>query len=220
MTNKIIDWKQPHTVYSKCCGHPEQSHSDMQGEDEVSICNDCANKGDGWNFAALHEFEPIKLASGGVAGPDGYLDCLAAWLCYDHDECSLWAGSVKRAVWSAGELGDSVTTVATGAFGALFLEALNTSRNGLLWTPEDHGLPCSPFPPPPSGTKVVLIEDVVTTVCCEHEVRKHRNSRCVDCAWSNRTDYRHEPGGTIRRMRRWCEEQGYEIVGEVIASEL
>lgn len=210
-----------HTVWSACCGHRAYYH-------EEGLCAECSTR---------CEFQPIKLASGGIAGPDGYLDLRAAMLCL-HDSCRGWRGAVSAAiigaVWTHDDPG-FVRVVGTGSFGAMFLPIFHP-RRALLWTPKDHGLPCSPFPPPQAGTKVVLVEDVVTTP----------EGTCVHCdtpeqiTWGERTGkegprknevLRHGwqgpdngghffTGGTLWRMRRWCEERGFEVLGEVVASDL
>jgi hypothetical protein len=194
-----------HTVYSACCGHHEECHTDD------GVCLDCrSNDPDNWQYA--HAFEPIKLASGGVAGPDGYKDCRAAWLCH-HEECQSWRQTIRDRIYAYAP----VTVVTAGTFGALVASTLSEwiRLSQLLWTPKDHGLICTPFPPPPAGTKVVLVEDVVTThgcrICDEPESDHLAHKRYGNHFFE---------GGTLWRMRRWCEEQKFEIVGEVIASEI
>lgn len=173
-------------------------------------------------------FTPIALASGGVAGPDGYLDCRAAWICdLHHPECLTWRHRVRSTVeltyfehvkrhqprpWLIG----------TGTFGAfLASDLLNVST--LLWTPKDHGLPCSPFPPPPAGTQVMLVEDVVTTTACREcgEAVESEAHEVPELPLGGRIPGRHAyDGGTLWRMRRWCEQQGYDVVGEIVAAEV
>lgn len=222
---------QHHTVFSACCGCPQGSHDLVDGEHlagclGADLNNTCP--------VTCHEFEPIKLASGGVAGPDGYLDLRAAMWC-EHGDCTEWLDAVDSAVFMAvREAGwkPRPALVATGTLGSAFLTFFSYWHPyKVLWTPRDHGLPCSPFPPPPAGTKVVLVDDVVTTPepCCEHPRHVHywRNDlmsppvltpECVPCGLQRGHEY-HERG-TMYRMRDWVESWGGVVVAEIEAASL
>ena len=122
----------------------------------------------------------FKLSNGGTS--DTYIDLRSALLC--------WKCSHRLSRWYVDRLlqeHGAITPVATGSFGALLLGHLSEAGWGcVLWNPKGHGVEWSGSKVHP-GTRVVLLDDVVTT------------------------------GGTLRALRAACEAQGWEVVGEIVA---